>query len=128
MNVFEALPNAVITNVWELGQVQNGTEIGKVFSDPATCDVIVDEGSFTTTERAPDAPYEDSDSLIYAKPEQMPTLLTAELTNGYMWHDKTNNLYYEIREASLGKNQETGQVEHVEFLVRPTEVALNESL
>lgn len=123
MDVFEAFPNAIISGQWELGEVEYGTDIGTEFSNPQPCEVIVDEGSYTTHERAPDAPYEDSDNLIYARPGQMPTLVTAKLTNGYMWHDAVNDIYYEIREASLGKNQETGQVEHVEFLIRPTEVA-----
>lgn len=125
MDVFEAFPNAIISNQWELGMVKYGTEIGAEFTPIGPCDVIVDEGSYTAKERAPDASYEDSDNLIYAKPSQIPTLATAELTNGYMWHDVLNDLYYEIRDASLGKNQETGQVEHIEFLIRPTEVASN---
>lgn len=125
MDVFRAFPNAVIYGQWELGEVQYATEIGTQFSNPDPCEVIVDEGSYTTKEKAPDAPYEDSDTLIYARPEQMPTLVTAVLTNGYMWHDKINDIYYEIRDASLGKNQETGQIEHIEFLIRPTEVAEN---
>lgn len=126
MNIFEAFPNAIVSNQFEIGEVEFGTEIGSVFSSSALCDVVVDEGTYTATGRAPEAPYMTSDILLYAKPEQMPTLVTAKLTNGYMWHDKVNDLYYEIREASLGKNQETGTVEHVEFLLRPTEVALNE--
>lgn len=125
MNVFEAFPNAIISGQFELGEVQLGTEVGTVFSSPALCDVVIDEGTYTATGRTPEAPYMTSDILLYAKPEQMPTLVTAKLTNGYMWHDKVNDLYYEIREASLGKNQETGIVEHIEFLLRPTEVALN---
>lgn len=123
MDAFEALPNAIITGQWELGEVQYGTELGTEFSNPQPCEVIVDEGTYTSRERTPDAPYEGSDILIYARPEQMPTLVTAKLTNGYMWHDVLNDFYYEIRDASLGKNQETGEVEHVEFLIRPTEVA-----
>lgn len=123
MDVFEAFSNAIISGQWELGQVQYATETGTVFRNPVSCDVIVDEGSFTSTSRTPDAPYEDSDNLIYARPEQLPTLVTAVLTNSYMWHDTANDIYYEIRDASLGKNQEAGQIEHVEFLIRPTEVS-----
>lgn len=128
MDVFNSFPNAIIYNQWEIGEVQYATEIGTQFSRPKPCGVIVDEGSFTDTQRSPDAPYEDSNILIYAKPEEMPTLATAKLTNGYIWHDSVNDIYYEIRDASLGKNQETGQVEHIEFLIRPTEVASNGEL
>ncbi|MCM1218189.1 MAG: hypothetical protein NC548_27200 [Lachnospiraceae bacterium] len=125
MDVFNAFPNAIISNQWELGEVQYATEIGTQFANPKPCDVILDEGSFTARQKSPEIAYEDSDDLIYAKPEQMPTLVTAKLTNGYMWHDKLNDLYYEIRDASIGKNQETGEIEHIEFLIRPTEVASN---
>lgn len=124
MDIFEAFPNGIISEQFELGVAEFGTEVGTVFSDAKLCDVVVDEGTYTTTGRAPDTPYMDSGILLYAKPEQMPTLVTAKLTNGYMWHDKINDLYYEVREASLGKNQETGVVEHIEFLLRPTEVAI----
>lgn len=123
MDVFNAFPKAIISGQWELGEVNRATDIGDVFSNPVACDVIIDEGSYADAHRSPNADGESSDILIYAKPDQMPTLLTASLTNGYMWHDKLNDLYYEIREASQGKNQETGVVEHVEFLVRPTLVA-----
>lgn len=124
MDIFEAFPNGIVSNQYELGEVQYGTELGTEFSSATLCDVVVDEGTYATTGRAPEVPYNTSDILLYAKPQQMPTIVTAKLTNGHMWHDKINDLYYEIREASLGKNQETGVVEHVEFLLRPTEVAL----
>ncbi len=124
MDVFEIMPEAIVSDQFEIGQAEFGTEIGTVFSNAALCDVVIDEGTYNTSGRAPEAPYLTSDILLYAKPEQMPTLVTAKLTNGYMWHDKLNDLYYEIREASLGKDQETGNIEHAEFLLRPTEVAL----
>ena len=123
MDVFNAFPKAIISDQWELGEVNRAPDIGDVSSNPVACDVIIDEGSYADAHRSPNADGESSDILIYAKPDQMPTLLTASLTNGYMWHDKLNDLYYEIREASQGKNQETGVVEHVEFLVRPTLIA-----
>lgn len=123
MDVFSAFPNAVVSDQWELVEVERGTDIGDVVSNPVACDVIIDEGTYVDAHRSPDADGESSDILIYAKPEQMPTLVTAKLTNGYLWHDKLNDYYYEIREASQGKNQETGVVEHVEFLVKQTLVA-----
>lgn len=125
MDVFSCFPNALISGLWELGQVQRGTTRGKVFSNPIPCDVIVDEGTYAVTDCSPSAEYEDSDTLIYANPTQMPTLNTAELSAGYLWHNTGTKQYYEIREASLGKNQESGEVEHIEFLLRPTKVVLN---
>lgn len=125
MDVFEALPAAIISGRWELGKLMSGTIVGKEFSDAVPCDVIVDEGAYATPDRSPEVEYQESETLIYARPDQMPTLHTAELTNGYMWHDKETDTYYEIRQASLGKNQEIGVVEHIEFLIRPTMVAIH---
>lgn len=122
MDVFECFPNAIISDGWELGEVVRGTVRGKVFRNPVVCDVIVDEGVYAVTDRSPNAEYENSDTLVYARFEQMPTLHTNQLASSYLWHDTLADIYYEIREASLGKNQETGEVEHVEFLLRPTEV------
>lgn len=125
MDVFEAFPNAIVSGRWELGQLNSGTIRGKEFSNPIACDVIVDEGAYATPDRSPEVEYQESETLIYAKADQMPTLYPAQLTNSYLWHDKETDIYYEIRQASLGKNQETGVIEHVEFLVRPTMVALS---
>lgn len=124
MDVFEVFPQGIVLNEWYIGQLERGTVRGKEFSNPITCDVIVDEGTYAVTDRSPSAEYEDSDTLLYARPEQMPTTDTAALSTGYIWWHKPSNQYYEIREASLGKNQENGSIEHIEFLLRPTEVAL----
>lgn len=126
MDVFSYFPNAVIASgEWELGSVQRGTTRGKVFSDPISCEVIVDEGTYAITDRSPNAEYENSDTLIYARPAQMPSLNTSVLAAGYIWHNTVSNLYYEIREANLGTNQDAGEIEHVEFLLRPTKVVVN---
>lgn len=126
MNVFEAFPNGIVSNQYELGQVQYATAEGTLYSNGKLCDVIVEEEANAEFDRTPSANPEYTDMLIYARPKQMPTLVAAQLTNGYMWHDVLNNFYYEIISASLGKNQETGQIEHVEFKVRQTEVANGE--
>lgn len=125
MDVFEVLPNAVIMGVWMLGEVKRATIRGKEFSNPIACSVIVDEGTYAITDRSPSVEYENSETLLYAKPEEMPTLDTARLAASYLWYNPETKQYFNIRQASLGKNQETGAVEHVEFLLRPTE-ALNE--
>lgn len=126
MTVFEAFPEGIISGVWELGQVQRATVRGKVFSSPSPMNVIADEGTSANTERSPNADYDTSDTLIYAKPEELPTLNTAELASSYIWHNKETGEYYDIRQASLGKNQVGGTIEHVEFLLRPTEVLEDE--
>lgn len=125
MDVFSCFPNAIIAGVWELGQVERGTMRGKVFSNPISCDVIVDESTYAMTDRSPNAEYEDSDTLLYAKPSQLPTVNTSMLAAGYIWHNKEANQFYEIREANIGKNQDTGTIEHIEFLLRPTKVVMN---
>lgn len=122
VNVFEAFPNGVVSGQYELGEVQYATAEGTIYSNGQLCDVIVEEEANAEFDRTPSANAEFTDMLVYARPEQMPTLVAAKLTNGYMWHDVLNNFYYEIVSASLGKNQETGTVEHVEFKVRQTEV------
>lgn len=123
MNVFEAFPEAIITGIWEIGKVSRATVVGKVFEGPTICEVIVDEGTYVATDRSPSFEYEESNTLLYAKIAELPTTVSAELTNGYLWHNRETDLYYEIKEASLGKNQDQGKPEHMEFLLRPTEVA-----
>lgn len=122
MDVFEAFPNGIVSNQFEIGSVKYATEVGTQFTSIQLCDVIVEEEANAEFDRSPSANSEYTDMLIYARPEQLPSLVPARLTNGYMWHDVLNDYYYEIIDASLGKNQETGQIEHVEFKVRQTEV------
>lgn len=119
MDVFSAFPNAIISEQWELCEKVEDTEIGTTIQKRTPLDAIVDEGTSTTRS---DIPEMESDMLIYAQPAQLPTVVSARLTNGYLCHDKTNDFYYEIRDASLGKNQETGAIEHIELLLRQTEV------
>lgn len=126
MDVFNTFPEAVVAGVWELGQVRRGTRRGKEFSNALVLEVIVDEGTYSVTDRSPSVQYEDSDTLVYARATDLPTLDTATLGAGYMWHHIPSDTYYNIREANLGKNQNKGAVEHVEFLLRPTEVLENE--
>lgn len=125
MDVFEAFPEAIIGGEWQLGEVKRATVRGKKFSNPTTLEVIVDEGTYAVTDRSPSAEYESSDTLIYARASDLPTLDTAKLAANYLWYNLKTNGYFDIREANLGKNQDTGTVEHVEFLIRPTE-ALDE--
>ncbi len=121
MDVFEAFPEAIIGGEWQLGEVKRATVRGKKFSNPTTLEVIIDEGTYAVTDRSPSAEYESSDTLIYARASDLPTLDTAKLAADYLWYNLKTNGYFDIREANLGKNQDTGAVEHVEFLIRPTE-------
>lgn len=123
MDVFEAFPNAIISGVWELGEVQRATEVGNVFESYALCDVIIEEGTYDRSGQSPNADYQDSNILLYARPGDMPTLNSAALAASYYWHNTETDQYYAITECSMGTNQELGIVEHLEFLLKPTEVA-----
>lgn len=122
MDVFNAFPQAVVSGVWELGQLINSTETGRSFASLGAKDVIVDEvvsGSINTSPRAAEI---ETDTLLYAKVNQMPTANAAAFISDYLWLDGVSNQYYTIIEVGLGKNQQTGEIEHIEFRIRPTEV------
>lgn len=119
--VFEAFPNAVISGVWEIGQFQRGTRIGNIYTKYGDLDVIIDEGSNTSIESAPNASPLISDILLYVKPEQLPTIKTNELVASCIVYDSENDDYYAVIDAGVGKNQENGQIEHLELKLRQTE-------
>lgn len=122
MDVFSAFPNAVVSGAWQLGKLERSTETGISFNSLGAKDVVIDEISQGSAENSPRAASLDSELLIYAKPGQVPTVNTAALVADYLWYDSTNKQYYTIVEATVGKNQETGRIEHLEFRVRQTEV------
>ncbi len=126
MNVFEAFPSAIVNNVWMLGEVKRATVRGKEFSNPRFCSVIVDTGVSAVNDRSPSADYETTSTLLYAIPSDMPTLNPAELSTSYLWYNTETKEYFNIRDVSLGKNQTTGEIEHLEFLLQPTEVLVDE--
>lgn len=125
-SIFNAFPNAIISNVWQIGTCQHGTLIGNVFSKVGDIDVIIDEGNSST----PDTDIETlkSDMLIYCKPDQLPTLDTNTLVSSYMIYNSDTDSYYLIVDAGIGKNQQTGNIEHVELKVVMTEVTDGENL
>lgn len=84
----------------------------------ADLDVIIDEGDAGRIGGAPNAQALEADLLIYVKPAQLPTTNPRELTAGYMLHDSETGDYFAIIDASLGKNQNTGGLEHIELLLR----------
>lgn len=122
-SVFEAFPKTIISNDWELGEVKNNTDVGKIFSSYGVKSVIVDEGALGNLNDSPSAESIESDTLIYAKPSEMPGLNISRYIASYYWHRISDDQYFEIIEVGVGKNQSRGVIEHIEFRIRPTEVA-----
>lgn len=121
MDVFSAFAGAVVSGRYVLGQCQRGTLEGNQFSTVSNLDVIVDEGDIGMIGRAPNAEVLEADLLLYVKPSQLPTTNPRALTAGYMIYDQEYDDYFAIINASLGKNQNNGQIEHIELLLRQTE-------
>lgn len=126
MDVFKAFSKAIITDDWSLGSITISTDVGKIFKDEGFKSVIVDEGA-EADENSPNANTLTTDTLIYAKPDEMPTTNTAELVASYFWHQQSTGQYYRILEVGVGKNQDEGIVEHIEFRVRPSEIAMEDA-
>lgn len=122
-SVFEAFPNAILYGVWQLGKLMRSTEVGKRFEAVSgQFEVIVDEVSEARMNTSPSAEAILEDTLLYARPEQMPTLNSSLLCTDYLWQNTETGTIYEITEAGIGKNQESGVVEHIEFKLRPAGV------
>ena len=119
-SIFDVFPKAIISGVWQIGTCQHGTLIGNVFVKTGDIDVIIDEGNNSSV--STDIETLKSDMLIYCKPSQLPTFDTNALVSGYMLYNSSNDSYYMIIDAGIGKNQENGKVEHVELKVVMTEV------
>ena len=118
IDVFSAFPSAVVSGVYSIGSYQRGTVEGNQFTKIANLDAIVDESDMGEIGLAPNAEVLDADLLMYAKPSQLPTTNTRALVSGYMIYDADNDDYFAIINAGIGKNQETGQIEHIELLLR----------
>ena len=125
LSIFNAFPNAVISGVWQIGTCQHGTLIGNVFVKVADVDIIIDEGNSSSVDI--DIETLKSDMLLYCKPNQLPTLDTNALVAGYMLYNSGTESYYMIIDAGIGKNQHTGNIEHVELKVVQTEVTTDGS-
>lgn len=123
--VFEAFPSAIISDDWKLGYVEESTDVGKIFVDKGFVSVIVDEVAEGLLNNSPNADGIDSDTLIYALPSELPGLNVSRYIASYYWYQVSSGQYYEIIEVGLGKNQEKGAIEHIEFRVRPVEVAFD---
>lgn len=125
--VFSAFPNALISGRYSIGKYQRGTLIGNVFDKYGDLEVIVDEGQSSSISNAPNAETITADLLMYARPEELPTTNVRELASSCMIYDTETGDYFEIIDASVGKNQENGQIEHIQLLLRQTEAGDAES-
>lgn len=121
--VFDVFPNAIVKDDWKLGQLIENTDVGKTYNDFGFKDVIVDEEASGELDVAPTAEGIETGTLLYARPEQMPSLNIAELIASFYWYQKSAGQFYRIIRVGIGKNQETGTIEHIEFDIKPTEFA-----
>lgn len=118
MTVFEAFPNGL--EAWKIGTINYSTMTGNRITNMQTINVIVDEAQ---TERAGGTSTPEgiaADTLIYCQPDEMPTTSIPSLITDYCVMDPDGR-YYRITEAGRGKNQETGQLEHIELKLIQTD-------
>lgn len=130
ISIFDAFPNAIISGVWQIGTCKHGTVVGNQFNSLNTVDVIIDEGYNSNINITPETI--GSDMLVYVKPCQMPkevdrlmmtNQVVVALVTNYMLYNSANDTYYMIVDAGVGKNQHTGNIEHLELKLRETEIA-----
>lgn len=121
MDVFSAFAGAVVSDVFSIGSYQRGALEGNQFTKIADLDVIIDEGDAGAIGIAPNAETLIADLLLYVKPSQLPTTNTRALTAGYMIYDSEAKDFFAIVNASVAKNQHTGQIEHIELSLRQTD-------
>lgn len=119
--VFDVFPEAVVKGKWQIGKLRRGTETGNTFTDAVDVDVIEDEVTTGNLSQSPDADGLNTNTLLYCRPDQLPTLNTSELVAGYLFRDSTNDTSFMIINAAIGKNQHTGEVEHAEFTLKMVE-------
>lgn len=117
MTVFDAFPNAIIQV--KIAPIAYSTITGNDIDleNAETIDAIIDEGSSSDANQAPNAAGLYADTLIYTKPSQLPTTDTSSLVSDYAIIDE-NDRTWEIIDAGVGKNQDNGQIEHIELKIR----------
>lgn len=125
LTVFEAFPNAIEREIWQIGSMAYSTITGNDLDENslAYIDAIVDEGNNSEPNASPSAANAYSDMLLYIRPEQSPTLDTAELVASYVVKNTTTDKLYAIIDAGIGKNQDSGVIEHIELKLRQTGAA-----
>lgn len=117
-SVFDMFPDGI--RCWEIGEVKRGTELGTVYSYYGPIGVIVSHVSGGELQNSPSADVATSLTLVYAHPEELPTINPSELVASYMIKDEDGRAY-NIRQAAEGFNQMTGELEHMELTLEPTE-------
>lgn len=120
MDVFSAFPNSVTTE-WTIGSIQRATEVGNVYTEIGKLEAIVERGGAGAFNTAPNAQVSTSTTLLFVRPRTLPTTDVETLKASYVVSDGQNRRY-NIVDAAEGFNQETGQLEHIEFSLEPTEV------
>lgn len=115
MVVFEAFPEAIET--WSLGTMAYGTITGNKFKELNPVRVVVDEGDNSNPASAPNATTIQSDTLLYAMPQDLPTTNTSTLVADYAVKSPDGQIFA-IIDAGAGKNQQRGKIEHIELKIR----------
>lgn len=117
MTVFDAFPNAIVQ--LKIAQVAYSSVTGNDIDleNAETIDAIIDEGSSSDANQAPNAAGLYADTLIYTRPEELPTTDTSALVSDYAIVDSKGRTW-EIIDAGAGKNQDNGQIEHIELKIR----------
>lgn len=120
LTVFQAFPNGIEHEIWQIGQMAYSTITGNdLDTDSLTyIDVIEDEANDSESNNSPSYANTYSDTLLYVRPEQMPTIDTAELIASYAVKNTTTDKLYAIIDAGIGKNQDNGAIEHIELRLR----------
>lgn len=117
MNVFQAFPQAI--EAWKIGRMKYSTITGNTTEGWRTIYVIADRGDNSSENRSPNAAGIASDTLLYIKPTDAPTLNTGALMASYAIKD-SYGATYSIVDAAIAKNQHTGHVEHIELKLKQT--------
>lgn len=120
LTVFQAFPNGIEHEIWQIGQMAYSTITGNALDDDTLTfiDAIVDEANDSEPNASPNAAVTYTDTLLYVKPDQMPTIDTAELIASYAVKNTTTDKLYAIIDAGIGKNQDNGVIEHIELRLR----------
>lgn len=118
MNVFEAFPKSILAD-WTLYHVQRATEVGDVFTKVGRLFCIVERGTVADFNTAPSAQVTTATTLLYVDPTTLPTKNVSALKASYVVEDE-DSIRYDIVDAAEGFNQETGELEHIEFSLNPT--------
>lgn len=117
MTVFDAFPNAIVQI--KLAPIAYSSITGNDIDleNAETIDAIIDEGSSSDANQAPNSAGLYADTLIYTRPEELPTTDTSALVSDYAIVDSKDRTW-EIIDAGAGKNQDNGQLEHIELKIR----------